>query len=339
MGDVHEAVKLARLLPGEAGAPRRFVDLAFPYQDARGNTAGVLGVHLSWKWAREVERSVIAQAEARGRVQALIVSAQGVVLLGPPGLQGRTLATASLALGRQKRSGYLVEQWPDGVSCLVGYGATAGRGVYPGLGWTVLVRQDIEDAYAPVRRLRARACGAAPRWRSCSRWPACWWRAALPGRWRRWPARPNGWDAARRSTWCRMPRTISRSQALTGTLNALVSDLVRQRAELRDLNATLERRVEQRTGELERALAAVQASEQRINSIIDSSPEAYIAVDQRGLVLEWNRAAERMFGWRRQDALGWPLAELVLPERYRASLGRALHTFRPAATWRCWTGD
>jgi PAS domain S-box-containing protein len=45
-------------------------------------------------------------------------------------------------------------------------------------------------------------------------------------------------------------------------------------------------------------------------------------------VLDWNRAAERMFGWRRQDAAGWPLAELVVPERYRGSFARALHAFR-----------
>ncbi|QOY93191.1 PAS domain S-box protein [Massilia sp. UMI-21] len=328
VGDVHEAVKLARLLPRESGEPRRFVDVAFPYADLSGATAGVLGVHLSWQWAREVERSIIAPVEERGRVQALIVSRQGVVLLGPPGLQGKTIAPESLRLAQQHRSGYRVEAWPDGQSYLVGYGATLGRGQYPGLGWTVLVRQNVEDAYAPVRRLREQAL---------------WSGAALAVLFSvagvlvaRRITRPLGAlaESAERLGRGEAVQLVPNQkdyfevQALSGTLNRLVTDLVRKQAELRDLNATLEQRVEQRTRELERALVAVQANEQRINAIVEAAQDAFIAVDRRGIVLDWNGAAERMFGWRRNEAVGWPLGELVLPERYRASLGRALHAFR-----------
>jgi PAS domain S-box-containing protein len=285
-------------------------------------------VHLSWQWARDVERSIIAQVEERGRVQALIVSQQGVVLLGPKGLQGKKIATESLRLAQQKRTGYRVEQWDDGVSYLVGYGATIGRGIYPGLGWTVLVRQDVDDAYAPVRRLRERAL---------------WSGAALAVLFSvagllvaRRITRPLGALAASAERLGRgeevqlVPnaRDYFEVQALSGTLNRLVTDLVRKQAELRDLNATLEQRVEERTRELERALASVQANEQRINAIVEAAQDAFIAVDQRGMILDWNGAAERMFGWRRHEAVGWPLAELVLPERYRASLGQALHAFR-----------
>ncbi len=328
VGDVHEAVKLAKLLPGENGEPRRFVDVAFPYTDLAGKTAGVLGVHLSWQWARDVERSIIAPVQARGRVQALIVSQTGVVLLGPPELQGSKIAADSLRLAQQKRTGYRVEAWPDGRSYLVGYGATIGRALYPGLGWTVLVRQDVDDAYAPVRRLREQAL---------------WSGAALAVLFSlagvlvaRRITRPLGTlaESAERLErgeavqLTQNPKDYFEVQALSRTLNGLVTDLVRQRAELRDLNATLEQRVEERTRELERALASVQANEQRINAIVEAAQDAYIAVDQRGLVLDWNRASERMFGWRRHEAVGWPLSELVLPERYRASLGQALHAFR-----------
>ncbi|HSX70015.1 MAG TPA: GGDEF domain-containing protein, partial [Pseudomonas sp.] len=40
IGDVHEAVLLAKLLPVQEGEPRRFVDVAFPYMDAAGKPAG-----------------------------------------------------------------------------------------------------------------------------------------------------------------------------------------------------------------------------------------------------------------------------------------------------------
>jgi len=327
VGDVHEAVKLAKLLPGLNGEPRRFVDVAFPYMDLAGKTAGVLGVHLSWQWAQDVERSIIAPVESRGRVQALIVSREGVVLLGPKALQGQTIDPGSLRLGQQKRTGYVVEQWEDGATYLVGYGATVGRGAYPGLGWTVLVRQNVDDAYAPVRRLRERALwsgaalavlfslvGVVVARRITRPLGALAESAERMGRGEAVALVPNAKD-------------YYEVQALSSTLNRLVTDLVAQRAALRDLNANLELRVEERTRDLERALSAVQASEQRINAIVEAAQDAFFAVDRRGLILDWNGASERMFGWRRQEAVGWPLTELVLPERYRASFGKALHAF------------
>ena len=328
VGDVHEAVKLAKLLPGENGEPRRFVDVAFPFTDLAGKTAGVLGVHLSWQWARDVERSIVEPVQARGRVQALIVSAQGVVLLGPPELEGKKIALESLRLAQQKRTGYLVEEWPDGLSYLVGYGATVGRGIYPGLGWTVLVRQDVEDAYAPVRRLSEQAL-----WSGAALAVLFSVAGLLVARRITRPLGALAESAERlgRGEALQLPPNANdyfEVQALSTALNGLVGDLVRKQAELRDLNATLEQRVEERTRELERALASVQASEQRINAIVEAAQDAYIAVDQRGIILDWNNAAERMFGWGRNEAVGWPLSELVLPERYRASLGQALHAFR-----------
>ncbi len=328
VGDVHEAVLLAKLLPAPEGEPRRFVDVAFPYMDTQGRPAGVLGVHLSWQWARDVERSIIAPVQARGKVQALIVSTEGVVLLGPEDLQGKTIDQPSLREARQRRTGYLVEEWPDGRSYLVGYGATKGRGIYPGLGWNVLVRQDVEDAYQPVARLRERAL---------------WSGAALAVLFSlagvmvaRRITRPLGEladsaDRLRRGDTTELVPSrdgYDEVRKLSGALNALVADLVQRRAELQDLNATLERRVEERTRDLERALAAVRASEQRIGAIVDAAQDAFVAVDQRGLIVDWNAAAERMFGWRRHEAVGWPLAELVVPERYRASVAKALHAFR-----------
>ena len=40
VGDVHEAVLLAKLLPAPEGEPRRFVDVAFPYMDTQGRPSG-----------------------------------------------------------------------------------------------------------------------------------------------------------------------------------------------------------------------------------------------------------------------------------------------------------
>ena len=73
--------------------------------DANGKPAGVLGTHLSWEWARDIERSIIAPVQSRNRVQALIVSAEGVVLLGPECLHDTKVYLAILVQARQGRTG------------------------------------------------------------------------------------------------------------------------------------------------------------------------------------------------------------------------------------------
>ena len=328
VGDVHEAVLLAKLLPVQEGEPRRFVDVAFPFLGADGQPAGVLGTHLSWEWAREVERSIIAPVQTRNKVQALIVSAEGVVLLGPEDLLDTTVKLDSLNAAREGRTGYAVERWPDGRDYLVGYASTRAVGDYPGLGWHVLVRQDIQDAYAPVRELRARALwsgGVLALLFSLGGWLLAR-RITRP-----LAALASSADGLRRGDAHELVpagRSYTEVRQLSGALNALVTALVQRRAELQTLNDTLEERVESRTRELERALVAVRASEGRIIAIVEAAQDAFIAVDLRGMIVDWNPAAERMFGWTRHEAVGWPLAEMILPERYRFSIGKALHSFR-----------
>ncbi|MEW7851525.1 ATP-binding protein [Massilia aurea] len=328
VGDVHEAVLLAKLLPVQEGEPRRFVDVAFPFLGADGRPAGVMGTHLSWEWAREVERSIIAPVQTRNKVQALIVSAEGVVLLGPEDLLDTTVKLGSLNAAREGRTGYAVEHWPDGRDYLVGYASTRAVGDYPGLGWHVLVRQDIQDAYAPVRELRERALwsgGVLALLFSLGGWLLAR-RITRP-----LAALASSADRLRRGdTQELVPagRSYTEVRQLSGALNALVAALVQRRAELQTLNDTLEERVDRRTRELERALVAVRASEGRIIAIVEAAQDAFIAVDLRGMIVDWNPAAERMFGWTRHDAVGWPLAEMILPERYRSSIGKALQAFR-----------
>jgi PAS domain S-box-containing protein len=327
VGDVHEALLLSRLLPRQA-EPWRFVDVAFPFQDADGNTIGVLGAHLSWQWARDVERSVMSNLSTRRRVDALIVDATGTVLLGPPDTTGRHLALASLDLAHgAKDNGYVVEEWPDGKSYLVGYARGHGHADYPGLGWTVLVRQEAVDAYAPVRRLREYGLSAGVLLAAVF---------SLAGVFvARRVTRPLGElaESARRiragepvKLGARHGRYVE-VQALSGTLDALVNDLVRQGAELKELNATLEERVEQRTRELEHALMTVSAGKQRIDTILGTVQDAFVAIDMQGRLVDWNASAEAMLGWRRDEVLGRPAAELV-PERFRGRARDALHRFR-----------
>jgi two-component system CheB/CheR fusion protein len=52
-------------------------------------------------------------------------------------------------------------------------------------------------------------------------------------------------------------------------------------------------------------------------SILDSALDCIIAMDSKGIVREFNPAAERVFGYRRAEAVGQELASLIIPEHLR----------------------
>jgi len=74
------------------------------------------------------------------------------------------------------------------------------------------------------------------------------------------------------------------------------------------------------------ARAVVEGSEARLSSIVDSAMDAIITVDQEQNIVLFNRAAERIFRVRREEALGSPLDRL-LPERFRGIHGGHVERF------------
>jgi PAS domain S-box-containing protein len=70
--------------------------------------------------------------------------------------------------------------------------------------------------------------------------------------------------------------------------------------------------------ERRRAEAALAASQRRTRQILETAHNAFVAVDERGLITEWNPEAERTFGWTRAEALGRELAATIVPPEQRA---------------------
>jgi PAS domain S-box-containing protein len=60
-----------------------------------------------------------------------------------------------------------------------------------------------------------------------------------------------------------------------------------------------------------RMLEALQENEARKSLILNSAFDAIVSMDPSGVVLEWNPAAERMFGRPRAEAIGQPMTELL----------------------------
>jgi hypothetical protein len=55
IGDVHDAILLAKLLPNPSNEPLQFVDISVPIMNSQGEFKGVIASHLSWAWANEIK--------------------------------------------------------------------------------------------------------------------------------------------------------------------------------------------------------------------------------------------------------------------------------------------
>jgi PAS domain S-box-containing protein len=101
-----------------------------------------------------------------------------------------------------------------------------------------------------------------------------------------------------------------------GAAAALVGVLLASTA----INGALRAEVDRRR-RAERALAS---SEERSRLIIESALDAVVTIDAAGRITGWNRTAEAIFGWPRGEALGRPLADTILPARFREGHYRRL---------------
>jgi diguanylate cyclase (GGDEF)-like protein/PAS domain S-box-containing protein len=70
--------------------------------------------------------------------------------------------------------------------------------------------------------------------------------------------------------------------------------------------------------------------EDLLRRILDTAHEAFIMINADGLILEFNREAERTFGFTREEVLGRELADTIVPDRdrdgHRAGLRRYAET-------------
>ncbi|WP_339314033.1 diguanylate cyclase [Paenibacillus sp. FSL M7-0896] len=155
VGDVHDAVLLSKLLPTPTGEALQFVDVSVPVMDKQGQTSGVLAAHLSWEWSRQVEASIVNPLKERLKgVEVFVVSKKDdTILLGPEALTGKRMTDAVLQQARSGKSSYVIEQERGRDSYLTGYAYGDGYMNYPGLGWTVIVRQPADIAFASVHQL------------------------------------------------------------------------------------------------------------------------------------------------------------------------------------------
>ncbi|UVW28151.1 CHASE domain-containing protein [Massilia sp. H6] len=122
------------------------------------------------------------------------------------------------------------------------------------------------------------------------------------------------------------PRLIALGGAGLGVLlSVVVWLLARQRRGALQLAQAM-------TLELRESHDQVAAEQQRIEVILENAPDAFLALDARGRITDWNAQATRLFGWSAVEAIGRD-AELLLPEDRRGAFRSAFDAF--AASGHC----
>ncbi len=138
LGDPHEAKLLAGALKSEVpDEPLRFVDVAAPLTGDGHEPAGVFGAHLHWRWVRQVIADALQQTDDGSKFEVLVADGRGQWLVKPEGESAGNLA--ELVHLQQASDRYISVQ----------AGIEAGS-QSPKLGWTIVVREDAQHAFATL---------------------------------------------------------------------------------------------------------------------------------------------------------------------------------------------
>lgn len=64
-----------------------------------------------------------------------------------------------------------------------------------------------------------------------------------------------------------------------------------------------------------------------LEPVINAALDSVVVIDRSGTVRAWNRAAETTFGWSRDEAVGRPMAELIVPEHLQDAHRQGVRRF------------
>ncbi len=67
-----------------------------------------------------------------------------------------------------------------------------------------------------------------------------------------------------------------------------------------------------------RAEQQVRENREQFRKVVDTAQDAFISVNSDSIITGWNQQAQATFGWSREQAIGRPVQDLIMPERFRA---------------------
>ncbi len=150
VGDVHKALLLESLLERPPGSePARFVDFSAPIR-LDGQVVGVLGMHGGWEWTGDTIESLLPPESERSGLEVIVFDRSGVLIYAPPSSLHALQSAAQQApkLNTSKAADVAVVDWADGVRAVSARVMLPVEGGISDLGWQVVARQPVAQAYA-----------------------------------------------------------------------------------------------------------------------------------------------------------------------------------------------
>ena len=280
IGDVHDAMLLAKLLPNPSGETFYLVDVASPVFDYQNNLLGVLCGHIYWSWASEALDSKRTPGQ-----DIFLLSRDGKVLSGdaPAWSEFDQLAPEMMRHHRAgNQTGYHIERFSDGKTYLVGHASSTGYRDYTGFGWMTVVREDVTTAFAPARALQRHILIAG----------------ALVGLFFAWLS----WFLAGRIALPIRRISLAADRIAAGDLEYAVPPQPGD-DEVAHLSRAIREMVSGLTGEIAQRREA-EAGLRLAGKVFEQSNEAIMIADAENRILQVNAAFTRITGYQSEEVLG-----------------------------------
>ena len=113
-------------------------------------------------------------------------------------------------------------------------------------------------------------------------------------------------------------RIAQRARLHTGSVLWQRQELAARTLELAAANHALSVALDNALVERARTLAAVKASEAHFRSVVESATDAIFTADSTGRIVFWNAAAQQVYGYTADEAVGQPV-DMLIPEARRES--------------------
>lgn len=301
-GDAHEAILLDKHLRTDPAAePLRFLDFASPVRGDDGVLRGVLGAHLNWEWATAVITNALKNLPRAENLEILIINRNGD-FLHPRGMENDQKPSVPLP----SHGEFATIQWGGSgefLTTTLGLPATT----IQRLGWTIVVRQPITAALAPIKHLHVViaqwSLGLTVVLMLMTYWVAR--RFSLPIE--QLAAEAERLDETGQGADFNIEASTVEFARLRNALRRMTHHLLQSKRELIEANQVLEQKVRDRTAEI--ALRELQ-----YKGILEDQTEIICRFNADNTLTYVNDAYCRMFGLTREDVLGHVWAPVVHPE-------------------------
>ena len=106
------------------------------------------------------------------------------------------------------------------------------------------------------------------------------------------------------------------------------TEITDETAVIKEHFVRMSRKLEDKLVQLEQARQVIYESEEKFRAIAHNAIDAIILIDNEGCISYWNPAAETIFGYKRNEAIGKQFHQLLAPNRFHDTIRKGFTRFK-----------